>query len=328
MASSSSNDHPLELIPPVPDSSRSSLSTATSTSTCLDSNPASLDLIVPASGPSTSSQTSRNPSPSPSPSILRSSSSLTLPSRTGSPKITFAPLPPTEPRKRNTSLQLGVAARSRLLRHRRMLRERGLSSLDIQYFYSANGTPLFEEIPVEVREAEPGEPVHEETRLERTPPRSRPRRLERERERERERSNQDPAEDAFASLGKLVKGVGRTIWRRKSKKDMCETDPERPDGDGEKHTGVAAVVEAKQGVHLFEDDGNREDSGEGDGSVWVEEISGETLRRLLSNSAPGTTDADISSSTDVVDLSTNTVYKRTSTVEVLTGRSPAMAKVR
>ncbi|KAI9069192.1 hypothetical protein FKP32DRAFT_1600059 [Trametes sanguinea] len=95
-------------------------------------------LAVPAASASASPSASAASSaaPSPCPSILRSSSSsLTLPSRTGSPSITFAPLPTTEPRKRSGVHPLGVAARSRLLRHRRMLREQGLHPDDVPYPY-------------------------------------------------------------------------------------------------------------------------------------------------------------------------------------------------
>ncbi|KAA1469233.1 hypothetical protein DENSPDRAFT_834807 [Dentipellis sp. KUC8613] len=43
-----------------------------------------------------------------------------------SPSIVFAPLPVTEPRRRKSNVQLGVAARSRMLAQRRAMREEAL----------------------------------------------------------------------------------------------------------------------------------------------------------------------------------------------------------
>ncbi|EMD31714.1 hypothetical protein CERSUDRAFT_100179 [Gelatoporia subvermispora B] len=73
---------------------------------------------------SSSTSLSLEYSASRTPSILRTASACTLPER-GNGSVRFAPLPAIEPRRRKSSVQLGVAARSRMLRQRRMLREQG-----------------------------------------------------------------------------------------------------------------------------------------------------------------------------------------------------------
>ncbi|GBE81674.1 predicted protein [Sparassis crispa] len=162
------------------ESSRSSFSTSASASTSLDTPSVSTDLVT--------SSSSSLPSSSPSvPSILRTSSSLIFPVHG---TVAFAPLPMIEPRRRQSTIALGVAARSRILRHRRLLREQGINPDDVSM-------PAWSDEVQIVEDPEQG--------------------ALRQRHRHRHTDiEEDPfgAEDAFASIGKLVKGAGRSFWRR------------------------------------------------------------------------------------------------------------------
>ncbi|KAI0707965.1 hypothetical protein C8Q76DRAFT_136800 [Earliella scabrosa] len=267
----------------------------------------------------TSAASSLNPSPCPS-ILIRSHSDLTIPpprSNTSSPSITFAPLPQTEPRKRSSSHQLGVAARSRLLRHRRMLRE-GIDPNSVPYPYGpgsgvAGGKGYqdsSDQGPVEVREAQAGVDAPEEAGA----------------RRHRSRAVSDPSEDALLALGKLVKGAGKTIWKSLSMKDLRskereaagkaaaeagheeeqgkqgeagpEEKQEQEHGPGqEQEQGPAqeerpragslsekqTPVQRGEAVHLFDDEEPRPPSAEG---VWEEEIVQESWKQLLSNPPP------------------------------------------
>ncbi|KAI0351529.1 hypothetical protein OH77DRAFT_1367816, partial [Trametes cingulata] len=266
---------------------------------------------------SASASAASSTTPSPCPSILRSSSSnLTLPSRTGSPSITFAPLPTTEPRKRNSAHPLGVAARSRLLRHRRMLREHGLNPDEVPYPYGpgsgiaggmdAGNDSIWgdgDEGPVEIREAQAGVDADEDARAVSA------------RAGRRTRAMSDPAEtDALVSLGRLVKGAGKSLWRSISMKDVrskeasanagksaapSESTPSPTEGAPQPAptapatTGMtkakSATLPRKTEVHLFDDPDARPPSAEG--GVWEEEVEQESWKKLLSK-PPASPDAE------------------------------------
>ncbi|KAI0647597.1 hypothetical protein C8Q79DRAFT_926067 [Trametes meyenii] len=340
-SSSASDDSFAVLMNAVLDSARSSGSssqesaattnTSTSTSTTSDAS-AATSASVPslaasdhttstssrssaASAPgSASASAASSTTPSPCPSILRSSSSnLTLPSRTASPSISFAPLPTTEPRKRNSPHPLGVAARSRLLRHRRMLREHGLNPDEVPYPYGpgsgvlndpaadAGGWP--DDGPVEVREAQAGVDADEDARAASSRgghPRS--------------RVTSDPSEgDALLSLGRFVKGAGKSLWRSISMKDVrpkegvtvkagpapasdAEVPQAEPPAAAEEWSESdhplpgpiprerRATLPRRMEGHLFEDPERREPSAEG--GVWEESIEEESWKRLLSKPPP------------------------------------------
>ncbi|KAI0807911.1 hypothetical protein C8Q74DRAFT_101258 [Fomes fomentarius] len=253
---------------------------------------------------STSSATSAASStdPSPCPSILiRSNSETIIPpprSNTSSPSITFAPLPQTEPRKRSSSHQLGVAARSRLLRHRRMLRENGVDPHSVPSPYGqgsgvAGGKGYvyqdsFEQPHVKSKSADEND--EEASR------------------RHRNRVVSDPNEDALMALGKLMKGAGKTLLKSLSMRDMRSKEREAaakladaaaaeplPLLESEGHEGQVparggslrerrVTGERTEAVHLFDGDDDRRRSE--DGGVCEEDIPQEAWKMLLSDVAP------------------------------------------
>ncbi|KAI0332577.1 hypothetical protein GY45DRAFT_456623 [Cubamyces sp. BRFM 1775] len=311
---------------------------------------------APASGPaSTSTSAASSTTPSPCPSILRlSSSNLTLPSRTGSPSITFAPLPQVEPRKRGSPHPLGVAARSRLLRHRRMLREQGLHPDDVPYPYgpgsgiggglgmadpdAGDGGPWVEDGPVEIREAQAGVDADEDARARSVGRGGQP----------RSRAMSDPSEgDALISLGRLVKGAGKTLWRSISMKDVRGKEgkasgsgstsgaagPESPAEGQEQRSPPSsmsserrATLPRKTEVHLFDDPEARPPSA--DGGVWEEVVEEESWKKLLSQPPPpppsaASTDSGKGETTpraSIEPVADVRLKKRTSTVEVFAAR--------
>ena len=278
-----------------------------------------------------STASSTNPSPCPS-ILIRSNSSLTIPgtrSGSSSPNISFAPLPQLEPRKRNSSRQLGVAARSQLLRHRRMLREQGYDPNSNPYPYGPGsgvegGRGYSEHMdeggPVEVREAEPGVDADEEMSA----------------RAHRSRAQSDPSEDALVSLGKLVKGAGRALWKSVSMRDMRAKEKEAAvraaegahDDSAEGHSqarprggslrGAKVPQPRNKAIHLFNnDDEERPPSAVGEGGVWEEEIPEESWKKLLSDS-PDTsepTEDDQSSEHRTSTEVTRSGSQRTSVVE-------------
>ncbi|KAI0766329.1 hypothetical protein BD413DRAFT_615129 [Trametes elegans] len=340
--SSSSTAIPIPTIaPPIAES------VSTDSTNSSRSSSASASTSASASAPPSTS-TSTNPSPCPS--ILRSSSSnLTLPSRTGSPNITFAPLPATEPRKRNSPHPLGVAARSRLLRHRRMLREHGLNPDDLPYQYGAGAgvmgglggaASLPDRVerperprpgrewdgPVEIREAQAGVDADEDAGA-----------VGPGRRKARARAASDPDEgDARVSLGRLVKGAGKSLWRSISMKDVrakekeahvgpAPAEPAEPsESQAEEQPPpppVVAPVPRKTAIHLFDDPDTP--APHSDGGVWEEEVEEESWKKLLSK-PPG---APTSQPQEMPDLAcapsksaSDALPKRTSKVEVLVAR--------
>ncbi|OCH92224.1 hypothetical protein OBBRIDRAFT_791459 [Obba rivulosa] len=168
--------------------------------------------------------------PSQSGSILRTSSSCTLPERGG---VRFAPLPAIEPRRRKSSVQLGVAARSRMLRQRRMLREQGEL---LQAHPDAVGWGPEEDSlhPVDRRQELDEDPEMDEEEAED------PLVI-------RRRRRPDPTEEALASLGKLVKGAGKSLWRRvSSKKSHLRSAEQGGSGHGEHDKENDALSEKEQ----------------------------------------------------------------------------------
>ncbi|KAI0748709.1 hypothetical protein C8Q80DRAFT_1271078 [Daedaleopsis nitida] len=278
------------------DIARSSGSLESNTSAGSSLSPPSLDTSHSTSS-TTSAASSTNPSPCPS-ILLRSNSDITFPtsrSASASPNISFAPLPQTEPRKRNKSHQLGVAARSRLLRHRRMLRENGIDPNSVPYQYGpgsgvAGGEGYQDSFgPVEVREAEPGVDADEEAGT----------------RHHRHRAAGDASEDPFVALGKLIKGAGRTLFksismrdmRSKEKEDTSKAAAEGP-GDGEqggpRRSGSlkekpvrGSQNDAQDAAHKPEYDGERVPSL--DGAAWEQEIAQDSWDQLLSDTLTAST---------------------------------------
>lgn len=312
----------------------SNASTSRNSNTSTGSSISAPSLDTSHSTDSTSSAaSSTNPSPCPS-ILIRSSSSLTIPgtrSGSSSPNISFAPLPQTEPRKRNATRQLGVAARSQLLRHRRMLREQGYDPNSVPYPYGpgsgvegGRGYPTHMEDggPVEIREAEAGVDADEEMSA----------------RAHRNRALSDPSEDALVSLGKLMKGAGRALWKSMSMRDIRAKEKEAAakaaegaqDGSAGGHRderprggslrGTSVPPPRNKAVHLFDhNDEAHPPSAEGEGGVWEEEIPAESWKKLLSDtpatSEPPAEDDEASEHSTSTELG-RSGSQRTSVVEV------------
>ncbi|KAI9069162.1 hypothetical protein FKP32DRAFT_1600069 [Trametes sanguinea] len=138
----------------------------------------------------------------------------------GSLSITFAPLPTMEPGKRSGAHPLGVAARSRLLRHRR---EQGLHPDVVPYRYpyseqdqEQGGHGVHGELGLmddgeELREAEAGVDADEDARTRAVGGQGRG---------SRGKTMSDPGEgDVLVSLGRLGKGAEWSLWRSISMKE-------------------------------------------------------------------------------------------------------------
>ncbi|EMD37991.1 hypothetical protein CERSUDRAFT_93516 [Gelatoporia subvermispora B] len=187
---------------------------------------------------SSSTSLSLECSASRTPSILRTASACTLPER-GNGSVRFAPLPAIEPRRRKSSVQLGVAARSRMLRQRRMLREQGellQAHPDAAGWGTEEGEVHFHQ--EDVRHAHDGRDPDAD-----------------EEEGEdplviRRRRRPDPTEEALASLGKLMKGAGKSLWRRVSakdkRKDKSHSASSEQDADGARDEKESAAMNEKE----------------------------------------------------------------------------------
>ncbi|THG99847.1 hypothetical protein EW026_g2575 [Hermanssonia centrifuga] len=230
--------------------------------------------------------------------------------------VTFAPLPQLDPRRRTSTVQLGIAARSRMLRARRMQmgqleplpstpdtphvqgspanlsleQMRELEELNAQIRAHAhtkkpmtaygNNVPLW-------KSATAGFATPEEEAM--------------------------PEEDALLALGQMIKGGARTLWRRVSHSQLKERSKhsqgkeERPALRRsaseptvlESEEGLTVRVLVKEPRHLFEeqeDDKEGEEErmqdvkvtehvrgsveGEEQGRVWEEEISEDVRLRM------------------------------------------------
>ena len=186
--------------------------------------------------------------------ILRS---VTLPRTTSTQSMTavsFAPLPPVEPRRRASHLQLGVAARSRMLRARRMRfidPETGEAYVQVvdggaaahaPYAYpgaeaAADSDPY--------RIARPRPPRYSgfwtATQGMTTP--------EEDALRDATRGAA-PEEDALVALGKMVRGGAKLLWRKVSKSQRGRA-------------AGAAEAGADEGENEGEGEGEGESEGEG-----------------------------------------------------------------
>ncbi|KZT02357.1 uncharacterized protein LAESUDRAFT_716949 [Laetiporus sulphureus 93-53] len=188
-------------IDPPTDCSRSS-SISSSAESSLSPTASSMTTTTTTTATSLSTSLSLPASTSPHPphkSILRTAASFTLPSGSRpsasasapglSTNVTFAPLPATEPRRRKSSVQLGVAARSRMLHRRRMLREQGIESYEDEEWDDEHTL-------------QDGNPEVVEDDL-----------------------GVDPAEEAIAAIGRFVKGATRSLFRRISSRRKQGRDP-------------------------------------------------------------------------------------------------------
>ncbi|TCD65929.1 hypothetical protein EIP91_001997 [Steccherinum ochraceum] len=175
---------------------------------------------------------------------------------TSTSTISFAPLPDLAPRKRKSTVQLGVAARSNMLRNRRMFmaaqeealrmaeEQEGIqvisadpngikSPSDSAVMYVHGGTrgprmvgpqgwsDTYEPNPIHYLPRDPG-------------------------------LAEDAVEDAFIALGKMVKGAGKSLWkkmsvsRRGSLDDVSKGERERKDKEAEKRSSPTSEKEEKE----------------------------------------------------------------------------------
>ncbi|EKM55009.1 uncharacterized protein PHACADRAFT_255299 [Phanerochaete carnosa HHB-10118-sp] len=207
--------------------------------------------------------------------ILRSATLPRSASSTSISAVTFAPLPPTEPRRRASHMQLGVAARSRMLRARRM---RFVDPETGEAYVRIVDAAVADQLPPHARYVCQGEDVtaaggaiegDHPYRAVRCPPR---------------RSGSGgfwsatdgmttpeedalPDEDAFVALGKMVKGGAKFLWRKVSKSQkgrdgaaageedasegeegVAETDKAHPPQGEPTSTGAPASANAAQDV--------------------------------------------------------------------------------
>ncbi|KAG5644236.1 hypothetical protein DXG03_008831 [Asterophora parasitica] len=173
-----------------------------------DENPPSLSLEIPGSLESSveSSLASpptpfligilSNPSHSQSHSTSNSTTASTssLPTR---PSISFAPLPELAPRKRRSAAPLGMAARSQLVRRRRQQQANHNQGDD---------NPMWTDEELE---------------------RQRQLAMKEARRRQVKQQQDDvgeegDGEDPFAVLGRAMKGAGKSIWRKVSRKELAK----------------------------------------------------------------------------------------------------------
>ncbi|TBU35408.1 hypothetical protein BD311DRAFT_1779 [Dichomitus squalens] len=308
-----------------------------STSSTAPSVP-SLDTSHSTVSESSTTSLASSKAPSPCPSILRSSSAppqdFPTSSASSSPNVTFAPLPQTEQRKRHPSHQLGVAARSRLLRHRRMLREGRVDPDDPSYHQYGPGSGIAGGKgavdtygPDGENVQSPSEGHGEMGEGEEGYPRRR-----------RSRAPSEPQEDPLVALGRLMKGATKTLWRSLSMRDMRVQEREDgqavPDG-AERQEGRPASRSRREkrsapprvgAVHLFEDDEGRHVSDEG--GVWEEEVSEESLKKLLSKPPLPAADAAQDAEPHPRYSAESTDSVRTTTVTVTATAQSSTAKAR
>ncbi|KAI8982875.1 hypothetical protein BD414DRAFT_491416 [Trametes punicea] len=152
----------------------------------------------------------------------------------------------------------------------------------------------------EIREAEAGVDADEDTRARAGGGRG-----------HRSRAMSDPAEgDALVSLGRLVKGAGKSLWRSISMKEVRSKEGRpsdfaagagseegaagaRAEGDGQQppvpmRKEKSATLPRKTEVHLFDDPDARAPSDEG--GVWEEVVEEESWKKLLSKPPSSTAD--------------------------------------
>ncbi|KZT69865.1 hypothetical protein DAEQUDRAFT_811138 [Daedalea quercina L-15889] len=215
-------------------------------------------------------------------SILRTSSSSSIAS-TPCGNISFAPLPHIEPRRRKSGVALGVAARSRMLAIRRQLREQGINpnlASQLPLHFPSDGSP-----PIPIWEHDPDAELHDEPD---------------------DDLGTDPAEEAFAAIGKFVKGATRTLFRRKSSKEVKDDSmpPPSPLSEGALNK---KVTRSRSMDHLFSPSSSDSVKENEEGGVWEEEVGSDSWASLRAR-----TQTEGSGPDGVSDVS----CKRTSTVEV------------
>ncbi|GLB34624.1 hypothetical protein LshimejAT787_0201890 [Lyophyllum shimeji] len=153
---------------------------------------------------------------SPSGSTSQTASTSSLASKAG---VTFAPLPELAPRKRRSTAPLGMAARTALVRRRRG----GDFPAAMAY---QGGNPMWTDEEIEQQRqhamAEGRRRHHQHHYVD---------------------EDEDEMEDPFLALGRLMKGAGKSIWRKVShthkdagkRKEKDKYEKERvADGDGKK----------------------------------------------------------------------------------------------
>jgi len=205
---------------------QASSSVASAVSPEISSNPLTdYDLLPPSSEPSSGANTR----PSSATTSTASTSSLLVGSQKPSPStsslnVRFAPLPEIAPRRRKSNTPLGMAARGQLVRRRR------------GHYDSAEGQQQIQEARKAAQQMWTREEFEERRALEEAmaarhayylaSAAAAEAREEQEEEENNERintrrSSADDLEDSSFSLGKLVKGAGKTLWKSVSITDVA-----------------------------------------------------------------------------------------------------------
>jgi len=125
----------------------------------------------------------------------------------------------------------------------------------------------------------------------------------------------DPAEQAFAAIGRFVKGASRTLWRRVSHKEANRT----PCSSSE-HGSAFPEEEARTPTpdHLYGDDTGKSKEHSEEGSVWEEEVGGDTWKQLRAQVVSDGTVSSDNASGDPAPI-------RTSAIEALAAKRSSVS---
>ncbi|KAH8117099.1 hypothetical protein DFH11DRAFT_1579235 [Phellopilus nigrolimitatus] len=174
-------------------------------------------------------------------------------SASASPCVSFAPLPSIEPRVRNSTRPLGIAARGAILRQRRQYQD------NLSYYDYSTNVPVYEE-PRTASEVTVGDKPNTQSR--------------------EGKEDSGGAEDPLVALGKMLNVATKVIWRRISQPrlkagntDNVDSDqaPSRPAGlkksfswRGRQRT-ISAIGPASSDMSLGHDDEESDSEPEVDG---------------------------------------------------------------
>ncbi|KAF8163672.1 hypothetical protein B0H34DRAFT_795351 [Crassisporium funariophilum] len=149
--------------------------------------------------------------------------------------VRFAPLPELAPRKRRSTAPLGMAARGQLMRRRRGHNEHAVQSVAV-----ASGMWTDEEMEEQRRRHEALAARHAQYSATAAALAAREDEQEDDEDDKRsgkKRGDDEDVDDPFLVLGRMMKGAGKTFWRKVSNKDMAAAAAAgRGKEDLERHT--------------------------------------------------------------------------------------------
>ncbi|KAF8647471.1 hypothetical protein AX16_006676 [Volvariella volvacea WC 439] len=177
---------------------------------------------TPASSTSSAGEGDTNASNSSS-SLARTSGLTTPATMTPTMNVKFAPLPQVGPRKRKSSVPLGMAARGQLVRRRRSLQDYDDGTQPIEALDTSGGGKLIMKstnpmwTDEEIRRCNLPKDKYKKYKEEREMDRMQRKRRVKVHYRERDLEGSDQEfEDPFIQFGKIVKGAIQSSWRRVS----------------------------------------------------------------------------------------------------------------